>query len=62
MDCLGRPNGCVVVPGLPEEQYYFTLITSIAGGLVAGFVSKLEPQGGWIGGRVRTVCCASTWA
>ncbi|KXZ51457.1 hypothetical protein GPECTOR_12g420 [Gonium pectorale] len=45
MDCLGRPDGCAVVPGLPEEQYYFTLITSVAGGLVAGFVSKLEPQG-----------------
>ncbi|GFR45534.1 hypothetical protein Agub_g6927 [Astrephomene gubernaculifera] len=45
MDCLGRPGGCAVVPGLPEEQYYFTLATSIAGGLVAGFVSKLEPQG-----------------
>lgn len=28
-------------------QYYFTLGTSIAGGLVAGFVSKLEPGGGW---------------
>ncbi|GLI59244.1 hypothetical protein VaNZ11_001090, partial [Volvox africanus] len=43
--CLGRPDGCTVVPGLPEEQYYFTLVTSVAGGLVAGFVSKLEPQG-----------------
>ncbi|GLC37253.1 hypothetical protein PLESTB_001143400 [Pleodorina starrii] len=43
--CLGKPGGCAVVPGLPEEQYYFTLVTSIAGGLVAGFVSKLEPQG-----------------
>ncbi|EFJ48694.1 hypothetical protein VOLCADRAFT_90449 [Volvox carteri f. nagariensis] len=45
MGCLARPGGCAVVPGLPEEQYYFTLVTSIGGGLVAGFVSKLEPQG-----------------
>ncbi len=34
-----------MVPGIPEEQYYFTLATSVAGGLIAGFVSKLEPQG-----------------
>ncbi|GIL97010.1 hypothetical protein Vretimale_2731 [Volvox reticuliferus] len=45
MGCLGQPDGCTVVPGLPEEQYYFTLVTSFGGGLVAGFVSKLEPQG-----------------
>lgn len=46
-DCLERPDGCRVVPGLPIEQYYATLTCSIAGGLVAGFVSKIEPQGGW---------------
>ncbi|KAG2440203.1 hypothetical protein HXX76_004315 [Chlamydomonas incerta] len=45
MECLGKPGGCLVVPGVPDEQYYFTLITSVAGGLVAGFVAKLEPQG-----------------
>lgn len=45
MECLGKPGGCLVVPGVPDEQYYFTLLTSVAGGLVAGFVSKLEPQG-----------------
>jgi hypothetical protein len=44
-DCIERPDGCRVVPGLPIEQYYATLTCSIAGGLVAGFVSKIEPQG-----------------
>lgn len=45
IDCLGRPDGCRVVPGLPPDQYFFTLWCAIAGGLVAGFVSKIEPQG-----------------
>lgn len=48
-DCLERPDGCRVVPGLPIEQYYATLTCSVAGGLVAGFVSKIEPQGEWLG-------------
>ncbi|KAI8476668.1 MAG: hypothetical protein J3K34DRAFT_373727 [Monoraphidium minutum] len=43
--CLAAPEGCKVVPGLPSDQYYFTLAFSVAGGLIAGFVSKLEPQG-----------------
>ena len=34
--CLER-GGCQVVPGLPKEQYFWTLSTSILGGLVAGF-------------------------
>ena len=34
--CLER-GGCKVVPGLPKEQYFWTLCTSILGGLVAGF-------------------------
>lgn len=34
--CLER-GGCTVVPGLPKEQYFWTLCTSILGGLVAGF-------------------------
>ena len=34
--CLER-GGCEVVPGLPKEQYIWTLCTSILGGLVAGF-------------------------
>jgi hypothetical protein len=45
VQCLGQPDGCKVVPGLPPEQYYFTLWSSIAGGIVAGFVAKIEPQG-----------------
>ena len=34
--CLEK-GGCQVVPGLPKEQYIWTLCTSILGGLVAGF-------------------------
>tara|TARA_Y100000589_G_scaffold191163_2_gene181044 strand:- start:5967 stop:6761 length:795 start_codon:yes stop_codon:yes gene_type:complete len=34
--CLNK-GGCQVVPGLPKEQYIWTLCTSILGGLVAGF-------------------------
>ena len=34
--CLEK-GGCEVVPGLPKEQYIWTLCTSILGGLVAGF-------------------------
>eukprot|EP00798_Chlamydomonas_sp_ICE-L_P000315 gene315-33549_t len=36
--CLDRPQGCAVVPGIPDEQYVFTLALSISGGLVAGSV------------------------
>jgi hypothetical protein len=43
--CLGAPEGCRVVPGLPEEQQAFTAAFAAAGGLVAGFVSRLPPQG-----------------
>ena len=34
--CLEK-GGCQVVPGLPREQYLWTLSTSILGGLIAGF-------------------------
>ncbi len=34
--CL-RGGGCVVVPGLPQEQWILTLVTSIAGGVIFGF-------------------------
>ena len=34
--CLER-GGCQVVPGITNEQYIWTLSTSILGGLVAGF-------------------------
>eukprot|EP01025_Chloroclados_australasicus_P061944 TRINITY_DN8133_c1_g1_i4.p1 TRINITY_DN8133_c1_g1~~TRINITY_DN8133_c1_g1_i4.p1 ORF type:complete len:346 (-),score=-2.87 TRINITY_DN8133_c1_g1_i4:1086-2075(-) len=43
--CLKRPGGCRVVPGLPENQYIFTLILSVSGGIVCGFASKLQPAG-----------------
>ena len=34
--CLEK-GGCNVVPGIPQEQYLWTLSTSILGGLIAGF-------------------------
>ncbi|GAX79041.1 hypothetical protein CEUSTIGMA_g6481.t1 [Chlamydomonas eustigma] len=43
--CLEAPEGCVVVPGVPSDQYVFTLCTSIAGGIVAGASSRIKPQG-----------------
>ena len=36
--CLDR-GGCQVVPGLPLEQWLWTLTTSILGGLIAGFAA-----------------------
>ncbi|KAK9814138.1 hypothetical protein WJX72_001173 [[Myrmecia] bisecta] len=44
-DCLRKDEGCPVVPGLPENQYALTLITSVVGGFVFGYASRLEPQG-----------------
>lgn len=38
-------GGCAVVPGLPENQYELTLITSLIGGCVFGFSTTLRPQG-----------------
>ena len=32
-------GGCQVVPGLPQEQWILTLITSILGGLIVGFAA-----------------------
>ena len=42
--CLER-GGCEVVPGLPKEQYLWTLSTSILGGLVAGFSAAPRKEG-----------------
>ena len=42
--CLER-GGCQVVPGLPKEQYIWTLCTSILGGLVAGFAAAPRQKG-----------------
>jgi energy-converting hydrogenase Eha subunit A len=36
--CL-RQGGCKVVPGLPQEQWILTLVTSIVGGIVCGFAA-----------------------
>jgi hypothetical protein len=42
--CL-RQGGCRVVPGLPREQWLFTLITSIAGGIIMGFAAQPRRDG-----------------
>ena len=42
--CLNR-GGCQVVPGLPKEQYIWTLCTSILGGLIAGFAAAPRKEG-----------------
>lgn len=34
-----------MVPGLPSDQYNLTLGTSILGGIVAGYASRLQPDG-----------------
>ena len=44
--CLTREGGCIVVPGLPREQWILTLISSILGGVICGFaaVPRKEDQ------------------
>lgn len=42
--CL-RKGGCRVVPGLPQEQWIFTLITSAIGGVVFGFAARPRKPG-----------------
>jgi len=42
--CLRR-DGCAVVPGLPQEQWVLTLITSIVGGVVCGFAAHPRRAG-----------------
>tara|TARA_B100000700_G_scaffold328364_1_gene445948 strand:- start:286 stop:1089 length:804 start_codon:yes stop_codon:yes gene_type:complete len=37
--CLDR-GGCEVVPGLPQEQWQWTLLTSLLGGTIAGFAAS----------------------
>ena len=37
--CLDR-GGCEVVPGLPQEQWQWTLLTSLLGGIIAGFAAS----------------------
>ena len=45
--CLEK-GGCQVVPGLPKEQYLWTLCTSILGGLIAGFAAAPRKAGQFI--------------
>lgn len=45
VECLETPGGCAVVPGLPPNQYQLTLITSVIGGFIAGYASRLQPEG-----------------
>jgi hypothetical protein len=42
--CL-RQDGCNVVPGLPQEQWILTLITSIVGGVICGFAAHPRKPG-----------------
>lgn len=42
--CLRR-GGCAVVPGLPQEQWILTLITSIVGGVICGFAAHPRKPG-----------------
>lgn len=42
--CL-RQGGCNVVPGLPQEQWVLTLITSIVGGVICGFAAHPRKPG-----------------
>lgn len=47
--CLQR-GGCAVVPGLPQEQWILTLVTSITGGIIFGVAGIPRKQGqgfGW---------------
>ena len=43
--CFRREGGCRVPPGLPSEQYYFTLGCAVAGGLILGSVLRIDPTG-----------------
>jgi hypothetical protein len=45
MECIEKEGGCYVVPGIPGNQYQLTLICSVFGGFIAGYASRLEPQG-----------------
>jgi hypothetical protein len=42
--CL-RQNGCAFVPGLPQEQWVLTLVTSIIGGVILGFTAQPRKEG-----------------
>ena len=46
LTCLESPQGCKVVPGLPDDQRNLTLVFAAAAGFVAGFASRLKPASG----------------
>ena len=50
--CLDQ-DGCAVVPGIPQEQWVLTLITSIVGGIIFGFAGHPRKDG---------EICAWKWA
>lgn len=37
--CVTKEGGCIVVPGLPREQWILTLVSSIVGGVICGFAA-----------------------
>ena len=43
-NCLAK-GGCLVVPGLPREQWILTLVTSIVGGIVFGLAGLPRKEG-----------------
>lgn len=45
LDLCFHQGGCRVVPGLPDEQWVLTLVTSIVGGIVFGFAGKPRKPG-----------------
>jgi hypothetical protein len=42
--CLDQ-DGCAVVPGIPQEQWILTLVTSIVGGVIFGFAGHPRKEG-----------------
>ena len=44
-ECLVRDGGCMVVPGLPREQWILTLISSVVGGVIVGFAAVPRKEG-----------------
>ena len=53
-------GGCDVVPGLDSDHYAFTLIMSIAGGLVFGASTRIDPKGSSL--DCSHACCGSCCA
>ena len=43
--CLVKEDGCIVVPGLPREQWILTLVSSVLGGIICGFAAVPRKEG-----------------